>query len=136
MRASRERRSAGDQSNGETQKVSALHDVLPFSNCFLEVMLEEVLQLEDECSLNPTFRRSSELNLHQDERRSCGARAFDKEQRYVSIICAGYVMSLPMLAIPDAHPPAIGDGAAESHVRAENDQPEMRLFSVRHAIVT
>jgi hypothetical protein len=100
------------------------------------VMLEEVLQLEDECSLNPAFRRSSELNLHQDERRSCGARAFDKEQRYVSIICAGYVMSLPMLAIPDAHPPAIGDGAANSHVRAENDQPEMRLFSVRHAIVT
>jgi hypothetical protein len=55
LRASRERRSAGDQSNGETQKVSALHDVLPFSNCFLEVMLEEVLQLEDECSLNRAF---------------------------------------------------------------------------------
>src|ERR1700756_2364263 len=61
--ASRERHSAGDQSNGETQKVSAPHDVLPFSNCFLEVMLEEVLQLEDECSLNrglslPAFKSS------------------------------------------------------------------------------
>jgi hypothetical protein len=33
------------------------------------VMLEEVLQPEDECSLNPAFSRSSELNLHQDERR-------------------------------------------------------------------
>jgi len=67
-----QRRGADSQCNGETQKLSALHDFLLHLQI---VMLEEVSQLQNEWTLNPMFRLWRNCHCLRQTQSVC-ARAF------------------------------------------------------------